>query len=59
MDLGGIVQAVGKKTTELADEAARNFGCTSAKAFLTYNKKYLVGAAGIGVLAWLLLRRKK
>ena len=47
------------KTVALADEAARNLGCTSAKAFFKYNKKYVAGAIGIGALAWLLLKHKK
>ncbi len=59
MDPMAIMQAAGQKTVALADEAARNLGCTSAKAFFKYNKKYVAGAIGIGALAWLLLKHKK
>lgn len=59
MDPMAIMQAAGQKTVALADEAARNLGCTSAKAFFKYNKKYVAGAIGVGALAWLLLKHKK
>lgn len=59
MDPMAIMQAAGQKSVALADEAARNLGCTSAKAFFKYNKKYVAGAIGIGALAWLLLKHKK
>ena len=60
MDPMAIMPAAGQKTVALADEAARNLGCTSAKAFLqVQQEKYVAGAIGVGALAWLLLKHKQ
>ena len=59
MDQTGIVEKAGQKAKEVADDLARNFGCVSAEAFWKYNGKYVAGAAGIGLLACLLLRLRK
>lgn len=58
-----VMKAAAGKVEPLADEAARNLGSVSAKAFLQYNGKRMLKVAGVvggvGVALALLKRRRK